>query len=164
MRRQANLNRIVNRTVVVAKKGMNKNIVKVLFICVHNSARSQTAEAFLNRLGTGRFHAFSAGLEPGTLNPVVIDVMKEIGIDISGNKTKGVQQFLDSGESFDYVITVCDSTSGERCPFFSGNTKRLYWEFDDPSGFTGTYEEKLHKTRKVRDMIKKKVEDWINTL
>jgi arsenate reductase len=122
------------------------------------------AEAFLNQLGRGKFCAFSAGLEPGTLNPVVVDAMKEIGIDISANKTKSVQQFLDSGELFDYVITVCDSASGERCPIFPGNVKRLHWEFDDPSSFTGSYEEKLQKTRKVRDKIKEKIEQWLNTL
>jgi len=139
---------------------MNKK--KVLFVCIHNSARSQMAEALVNKLGANRFFAQSAGIEPGILNPVVITVMKEIGIDISGNKTKSVKQFLDSGESFDYVITVCDATSGARCPFFPGKTERLHWEFDDPSGFPGTYEEKLLKTREVRDKIKKKVEDWIN--
>lgn len=137
---------------------------KVLFVCIHNSARSQMAEAFLNQLGTGKFNAQSAGLEPGTLNFIVIAAMQEIGIDISQNKTKSVQMFLDSGELFDYVVTVCDATSGESCPFFPGNVKRLHWEFDDPSSFTGTEEEKLRKTREVRDLIKKKIEEWIKTL
>jgi len=122
------------------------------------------AEAFLKKHGGDRFEVRSAGLEPGVLNPVVIDAMKEIGVDISGNKTKSVKQFLDSEESFDYVITVCDSASDERCPFFPGNTKRLHWEFEDPAAFAGTYEEKLEKTREVRDMIKRKIEDWIKTL
>lgn len=139
-------------------------MTKVLFICVHNSARSQMAEAFLNKLGDGRFQACSAGLEPGVLNPVAVEVMKEIDIDISGNKTKSVQQFLSSGESFDYVITVCDAASGERCPFFPGNVKREHWEFDDPSAFTGTYEEKLNRTREIRNKIKNKIEEFINTL
>jgi arsenate reductase len=119
------------------------------------------AEAFLNKLGADRFFAQSAGIEPGILNPIVITVMKEIGIDISGNKTKSVKQFLDSNESFDYVITVCDATSGATCPFFPGKAERLHWEFDDPAGLTGTYEEKLQKTRTIRDELKKKVEDWI---
>lgn len=122
------------------------------------------AEAFLKKYGGDRFEAHSAGLEPGKLNPVVIDVMKEIGIDISGNKTKSVKQFLDSEELFDYVITVCDSASDGRCPFFPGNAKRLHWEFEDPAAFTGTPEEKLEKTREVRDMIKRKIEDWIKTV
>jgi arsenate reductase len=136
--------------------------IKVLFICVHNSARSQMAEAFLKHLAGDRFEVKSAGLEPGVLNPLVVEAMKEIGIDISHNKTKSVQEF--SNESFDYVITVCDATSGARCPFFPGKTKRLHWEFEDPSGFTGTNEEKLQKIRAVRDAIRKKIKDWIEKL
>ena len=135
------------------------NKIKVLFICLHNSARSQMAEAFLNKFAGNKFEAKSAGIEPGILNPVVVEVMKEIGIDISDNKTKSVKQF--AGEQFDYVITVCDAASGERCPFSPGNVKRLHWEFDDPSSFTGGYDEKLAKTRKVRDEIKAKIEDWL---
>lgn len=137
-------------------------MVKVLFICVHNSARSQMAEAFLKHFAGDRLDVKSAGLEPGVLNPIVIDAMKEIGIDISGNNTKSVKDFLH--EQFDYVITVCDAASGERCPFFPGETKRLHWEFDDPSAFTGTYEEKLQKTRSVRDKLKNKITNWIGTL
>ena len=134
---------------------------KVLFVCVHNSARSQMAEAFLNYLAGDKFEAKSAGLQPGKLNPVVVDAMKEIGIDISGNKTKGVDEFLKSGEKFDYVITVCDESQAEGCPFFPGQGARLHWSFPDPSGFTGIDEEKLQKTRGVRDMIKRKIEEWL---
>ena len=134
---------------------------KVLFVCVHNSARSQMAEAFLNHLAGDEFEAKSAGLQPGKLNPVVVDAMKEIGIDISGNKTKGVDEFLKSGEKFDYVITVCDESQAEGCPFFPGQGARLHWSFPDPSGFTGIDEEKLQKTRGVRDMIKRKIEEWL---
>ena len=86
--------------------------------------------------------------------------MQEIGIDISGNKTKAVFDMLKSGKMFAYVITVCDETSAERCPIFPGVTKRLHWSFPDPSSFQGTHEERLTKTREVRDIIKAKVEEW----
>jgi len=134
---------------------------KVLFICVHNSARSQMAEAFLNHLAGDKFEAESAGLEPGTLNPVVVDVMKEIGFDISKNKTKDVFEFFKQGKMFRYVITVCDETAAERCPIFPGVAERIHWSFPDPSALKGTYEEKLEGTRKIRDQIKKKIENWV---
>src|ERR1700761_8271846 len=130
----------------------------VLFICIHNSARSQMAEAFLKQTCGEQFEVFSAGLEPGKLNPIVVEVMREIGIDISGNQTKAVFDMFKSGKTFQYVITVCDETSAERCPIFPGVTKRLHWSFADPSGFPGTPAEKLAKTREVRDTIKAQVE------
>src|SRR3954451_7341519 len=98
---------------------MKKN---VLFICIHNSARSQMAEAFLNHVCGAQFEAHSAGLEPGKLNPVVVEAMEEIGIDISGNATKAVFDTVKSGQTFAYVVTVCDETSAERCPIFPGIT------------------------------------------
>lgn len=116
------------------------------------------AEAFLNQICGGEFEAHSAGIEPGRLNPVVVEAMREIGVDISRNSTKAVAEFL--GRPFDYVVTVCDETSAERCPVFPGKTKRLHWGFPDPSGFHGTLEEKLQRTREVRDAIKAKIEDW----
>jgi arsenate reductase len=137
--------------------------IKVLFVCIHNSARSQMAEAFLNTLGGNIFSAESAGLEPGKLNPLVVKSMSETGIDISGNKTKDVFDFLSKGRQFDFVITVCDETSGERCPFFPGNSKRLHWTFEDPSSFTGTEAEKLFNIAKVRDAIKLKIEEFIKS-
>lgn len=140
---------------------MNK--LKVLFVCIHNSARSQMAEAFLNQLAGDEFVAESAGLEPGSLNPIVVDVMKEVGIDISGNSTKSAFDFFTQGRQFHFVITVCDAASGERCPIFPGVTKRLNWSFNDPSAFRGTYEEKLTNTRLVRDSIKSEVEKFIKT-
>lgn len=133
---------------------------KVLFICVHNSARSQMAEAFLNNICGDEFEAFSAGLEPGRLNPVVVEAMQEIGIDISGNDTKSVFDMFKSGHMFAYAITVCDEASAERCPIFPGVTKRLHWSFPDPSSLTGTHEERLACTREIRDMIKSKIEEW----
>jgi arsenate reductase len=133
---------------------------KVLFVCIHNSARSQMAEAFLNQICGGEFEAHSAGLEPGKLNPIVAEAMQEAGIDISGNQTKAVFDFIKSGETFAYVITVCDETSAERCPIFPGVTTRLHWSFPDPSKFQGTHEEKLGQTREVRDTIKARIESW----
>ena len=132
----------------------------ILFVCVHNSARSQMAEAFLHQLCSEQFNAHSAGLEPGKLNPIVVEAMQEIGLDISGNPTKAVFDMFKSGKLFSYVITVCDEASAERCPIFPGVTKRLHWSFPDPSGFQGTHEERLAKTRGVRDTIKAKIEEW----
>lgn len=133
---------------------------QILFVCIHNSARSQMAEAFLNQLCGDTFEAQSAGLEPGKLNPIVVEVMREVGIDISRNQTKAVGDFIKSGKMFSFVITVCDETSAERCPIFPGATTRLHWGFPDPSSFEGTPEEKLAATRKVRDLIKSKIEHW----
>ena len=136
---------------------MKKN---VLFICIHNSARSQMAEAFLNQVCGDDFEAHSAGLEPGKLNPVVVAAMDEVGLDISKNQTKSVFEMVNSGKRFAYAITVCDEASAERCPIFPGITKRLHWGFADPSSFRGSSEEVLEKTREVRDSIKRRVEEW----
>jgi arsenate reductase (thioredoxin) len=133
---------------------------KVLFVCIHNSARSQMAEAFLNQMCGEEFEAHSAGLEPGKLNPLVVEAMQEAGIDISGNQTKAVFDYVKSGQMFAYVVTVCDEASAERCPIFTGVTKRLHWSFPDPSKFQGMREEKLGQTREVRDAIKQKIEEW----
>lgn len=133
---------------------------KILFVCIHNSARSQMAEAFLNQMCGSEFEAHSAGLEPGTLNPIVVEAMREIGIDISRNRTKAVFDFVKSGESFAYVVTVCDEASAERCPIFPGITTRLHWSFPDPSAAPGNHAEKLAWTRVIRDAIKKRVETW----
>src|ERR1700739_2991044 len=125
--------------------------MNILFVCVHNSARSQMAEAFLKLYGGDSFEVESAGLEPGTLNPLVVEAMQEIGIDISKNKTKRVFDFIRQSRRFHYVITVCDEASAERCPIFPGVVKRLHWSFEDPSIFQGTKEEKLAKIREIRD-------------
>lgn len=135
---------------------------KVLFLCVHNSARSQMAEAFLNQIAGDRFIAESAGLEPGVLNPFVVEVMKEIGIDISGNQTRSAFDLFKQGRRFNFVITVCDAANAERCPIFPGVTNRINWSFEDPSSFTGNHEEKLAKTRIVRDNIKSQIEKFVN--
>lgn len=138
--------------------------IKILFVCIHNSARSQMAEAFVNTYYGDKFNAESAGLEPGILNPLVVKSMSEIRIDISQNKTKDVFEFYKSGKMYNYVITVCDEASGQRCPIFPSALKSIHWSFEDPSSFTGTEEEKLIKIAKVRDAIKTKIEEFINSL
>ncbi len=131
---------------------------RVLFVCVHNSARSQMAEAFLNTLAGDRFEAQSAGMEPGVLNPLAVEVMKEEGIDISGNETKSVFDKYRKGELYSYVVTVCDEASAETCPLFPGlRTHTLHWSFEDPTSFAGSAEERLERTRRVRDAIKERV-------
>jgi arsenate reductase len=130
---------------------------KVLFICVHNSARSQMAAALLNKRCGNYFEAESAGLEPGALNPLAVEVLREVGIDISKNKTQAVFDVFKSGKLFAYAITVCDESEAAGCPIFAGVTKRLHWSFPDPSKFTGTHEEKLEQTRRVRDEIDNQV-------
>ena len=139
---------------------MNKK--SVLFICVHNSARSQMAEAFLKKYAGDHFDVESAGLEPGKLNPIVVEVMKEVGIDISQNKTKSVFDFYKQGKQYDYVITVCDESQSGACPVFPGKGERLHWGFPDPSSFTGSFEEKLKKTIEIRNQIEAKIKDWLS--
>ena len=135
---------------------------KVLFVCVHNSARSQMAEAFLNHYGRDHFEAESAGLEAGTLNPLVVESMKEVDLDLSGNSVNSVFDFFKEGRLYSYVITVCDASQSEKCPIFPGNVTRINWSFDDPAGFTGSTEEKLEKIRVVRDQIRLQVLHFID--
>jgi arsenate reductase (thioredoxin) len=130
---------------------------KVLFVCVHNAARSQIAEAFMNHLCGDAYEGESAGFKPGVLNPLAVEAMKEVGIDISGNETKNVFDFFKQGKLYGFVITVCDESSAEVCPIFPGITAKLHWSFDDPSRFTGSHEERLEKMRKVRDQIRDRV-------
>jgi arsenate reductase len=133
---------------------------KVLFICIHNSARSQMAEALLNAICPDHFIAESAGLEPGVLNPLAVEAMRELGIDISMKETKAVFDLFKSGRLYSHVIAVCDTEAAERCPVFPGFVQRHHWPFPDPSAAAGTPEEKLEATRRVRDMIKEAVENW----
>ena len=132
----------------------------VLFVCIHNSARSQMAEAFLNSVCPNDFVAESAGLEPGTLNPVAVAAMKEVGIDISGNATKSAFDLFKSGGQYSYVITVCDEASAERCPVFPAGARRLHWSFPDPGALDGTWDERLEQTRQIRDQIRDKIQAW----
>lgn len=133
---------------------------KVLFVCIHNSARSQMAEAFFNQLCPDSFEAYSAGLEPGTLNPLVVDAMQEAGIDISRNETKSVFDMFRAGKLFAYVVAVCDGANAERCPIFPGVLQRLNWSFPDPSVLTGTKDERMAGVRAIRDTIREKVRLW----
>jgi arsenate reductase len=133
---------------------------KVLFICVHNSARSQMAAALLNKMCGEYFEADSAGLEPGTLNSLAVEALQEIGIDISENKTQAVFDVFKSGQLFAYVVTVCSEAEAEGCPIFPGVTTRLHWPFDDPSKLTGTQEEKLAGTRQILKKIDQKVREF----
>ena len=135
---------------------------RILFVCIHNSARCQMAEAFLNQAGGEKFTAESAGLEPGILNPNVVTVMKEIGIDISNNKTNDVFDLFAQGRKYDAVITVCDAATAEQCPIFPGKVKRIAWSFPDPSAQKGSEEEVLEFTRGVRDEIKVKIAGFMN--
>lgn len=127
---------------------------KVLFICRHNSARSQMAEGFVNALYGEEYKAYSAGIESTPVNPYSIKVMAEIGIDISKHRSKGIEEFR--RENFDYVVTVCDYAK-ELCPFFPEGKTFVHKSFEDPSEFEGTQQEILAKVRRVRDEIK----DWI---
>jgi arsenate reductase len=133
---------------------------KVLFVCVHNSARSQMAEAWMNQICGDQFEAKSAGLEPGSLNPLAVTTMREVGIDISGKTTRSVFDVYKSGDLFSYVITVCDESAAEGCPIFPGPAKRLHWSFTDPSSLQGTEKEKLIKIREIRNAIRKAVEEF----
>jgi len=133
---------------------------KLLFICVHNSARSQMAEAWLNRICGEFFEAQSAGLEPGTINPLVVRAMREMNIDLSNKQTQQVFEVWKSGQMFQYVITVCSEAEAKGCPIFPSVTTRLHWPFPDPSQLSGTDEEKLVAIRRIRDDIRAKIEEW----
>jgi arsenate reductase len=133
---------------------------KVLFICVHNSARSQMAAALLNEVCGEFFEAQSAGLEPGTLNPLAVEALQEIGIDISEHETQSVFDVFKSGQLFAYAITVCSESESKGCPIFAGVTKRLHWPFDDPSQFTGMHEQRLAKARELLEEIRAQIEDF----
>ncbi len=139
----------------------SKDKTRVLFVCVHNSARSQMAETFLNALAGDRFEAASAGLEPGALNPLAVEVMKEAGFDISRNATKSVFDVYKSGALFSFVVAVCDAEAAQRCPTFPGITRTLLWSFADPASFAGPREDRLARTREVRDAIRARVEAFI---
>ena len=128
---------------------------RVLFICTHNSARSQMAEGLLRQLGSDRFEVFSAGTEATFVRPLAIKAMAELGIDISKQQSKKLDRYLD--EPFDDVITVCD-TAAETCPIFPGAAHRRHWSFEDPSKATGSGDEQLAVYRCVRDEIRSRIE------
>ncbi len=141
---------------------MDEGKGRVLFICVHNSARSQMAEEYLRRFAGDLVDVESAGLEPGTINPYVVQVLKEDGIDISGKETHGVADYYREGRTYEYVITVCSREAEEKCPVFPGPVRRLNWPFPDPSAFTGSEEEILSKTREIRDRVRRQVQEFVD--
>ncbi|MDQ2086764.1 arsenate reductase ArsC [Herbivorax sp. ANBcel31] len=141
---------------------MNK--IRVLFLCVHNSARSQIAEAYMNKYGSDFFEAESAGFDPKEINPLAITVMKEEGIDISKNSIDNVFDFFKQQKFFGYIVTVCEESTNQKCPIFPGVLKRIHWDLEDPNNFSGTNEEKLEKMRTLRDIIKNKVLIFIREL
>ncbi len=118
------------------------------------------AEAFLNDACSGEFEAESAGLDPGTLNPLAVTVMREVGIDISTKSTQSVFELFKAGRLYSYVITVCDEANAESCPIFPGKTHRLHWSFADPAALQGSREERLAATRVIRDAIRAKIAAW----
>lgn len=135
---------------------------KVLFLCTGNSARSQMAEAFLRKFAGDRFDAYSAGLEPSEINPYTFQVMQEIGVSLDGQRSKSVREYLGK-EHFGYLITVCDHAE-KNCPTtFLGVGQRLHWSFEDPAAFDGTPEARLQKFREVRDLIEKRIRNWLES-
>jgi arsenate reductase len=128
---------------------------KVLFLCTHNSARSQMAEALVRHLAGDRFEVMSAGTEATHVRPLAVRAMDEVGIDISGQESKTLDRYL--GEPFDYVITVCEEAN-EACPFFPGAAERLHWSLPDPAAAQGTEEERLEVFRSVRDLLRDYIE------
>lgn len=137
--------------------------IKLLFVCIHNSARSQMAEGIINHFYSSIFTAESAGIEAGKLNPFAVKAMELLGIDISGNQTDDVNDFLRQGRKYDFIITVCDESNAERCPVFPGPASRLHWGFPDPSSFKGNDDEKLKFTIAVRNQIQEKIDEWVKS-
>jgi arsenate reductase len=131
---------------------------RVLFLCTHNSARSQMAEAWLNALSGERYEPASAGTEATRVHPLAVRAMAEVGVDLGRHTSKALERFLD--ERWDWVITVCDDAN-EACPVFPGAAQRLHWSFNDPSRATGTDEERLAVFRRVRDEIREKLTAWL---
>ena len=134
---------------------------KVLFVCLHNSGRSQMAEAYLRRLGVDQFEVESAGFEPRTINPLVVEAMLEEDFDLSRVEADSVFDFYKDGRLFDYVIAVCDEGNSQRCPVFPGVTTRLNWSFPDPADLQGSEKERLQQVRRIRDSIRERIKDWL---
>lgn len=142
------------------RMGIGMEKTRVLFLCTGNSARSQMAEAFLRAYGGEAFEVYSAGLEPKGMNPFTVRVMNEIGFDLRGQYSKGVDQYLGK-VLFQYLITVCDHAD-KNCPaIWPGVSRRMHWSFEDPAALEGSEEEKLAKFRAVRDQISRKVQGWL---
>ncbi|MGC9456167.1 MAG: arsenate reductase ArsC [Halothiobacillaceae bacterium] len=140
---------------------MRTSKTRVLFVCIHNSARSQMAEAYLNTLAGDRFEAESAGLEPGQIDPRVVSVMSEEGIDLSKAQADDIMAFFQQRRLYDYVIYVCERAVEKDCPVFPGVRHTLRWPFENPANISGDGPEALDQIRAIRDRIRKQVEDWI---
>jgi len=136
---------------------------RVLFICVHNSARSQMAEAYLNMFGRGEFQVESAGYAPTRINPYVVEAMKEEGVDLSGKRTQKVFDLYKAGKVFDYVITVCEEADEAQCPVFPGMTHRFHVPFQDPARLEGAPEVILASVRVIRNRIRRVVQEFVMT-
>ena len=137
---------------------------RVLAICVHNSARSQMTEAYLRQYGGDILEVESAGIEPGSVNPVVVELLAEDGIDISGKATQSVFDLAKAGRAFDYVIAVCDPEASEQCPIFPAERQRLHWPFADPSKAEGSFEERVDAVRPIREQIRSEVQGFVRKL
>ncbi|MCP4652702.1 MAG: arsenate reductase ArsC [Candidatus Omnitrophica bacterium] len=135
-----------------------KNKIKVLFVCIHNSARSQIAQGLLESIAGGKFIVESAGIKKGEISPLAIETMKEIGIDLSSNKSKTIDSLGDA--TYDYAITLCDEAL---CPSFSNAKETIHWSFKNPATLKGNKKEKLAKTREIRDKIRERISDWVET-
>lgn len=137
---------------------MSADEIRVLFLCTHNSARSQMAEALLRHIGGDRFVAFSAGTEATRVHPLAVQAMANVGVDIAGARSKHLREYL--GDRFDYVITVCDAAN-ESCPVFPGDPQRIHWSFRDPSAAAGSDAERLRAFERVRDEITLRLRTWV---
>ena len=131
---------------------------RVLFLCVHNSARSQMAEGLLRARAGDSFDVHSAGNAATAVRPLAVRAMAELGIDIGGQRSKSVDEY--AGQRFDYAITVCDDAK-EACPYFPGAATQIHWRFDDPAAATGSEEERLAVFRRVRDEINEHIEEFV---
>jgi len=136
-------------------------MLRVLFICEHNSARSQMAEAYLQNLGGDVFEVESCGIEAGSINPMVIEVMEEKGYDLRGKTTRTALNLVQQGKSYDIIVTVCSRKASEQCPIFPGKALRMNWPFEDPAKAEGDRETKLESIREIRDRIEEKVREII---
>ncbi|NCN05569.1 MAG: metalloregulator ArsR/SmtB family transcription factor [Spirochaetales bacterium] len=151
------------RSEILTYRPASPEAITVLFVCVHNSARSQFAEAYVNQLGYPNFLAESAGLQAGTLNPYVVQVLEEEGIDIRHKQPRAVDEVYALGRTYDWVITVCDPEAEKNCPVFPGPVQRLSWPFPDPCEFKGEPEEVLKQVRQLGKSIYKKVQEFLET-
>ena len=136
---------------------------KVLFVCAENTGRSQMAKAFLNQMASDQFEAESGGFDRGCLNPIVVEAMREIGIDISKSRSRSVFELVQENRYYSYVVSVSNFAKSEPCPIFAGLTKRLSWSLEDPNSFMGPIPERLAKIRVVRDAIQLEVANFIKT-